>query len=87
MKKITVAIDGFSSTGKSTLAKELAKKLNYSYVDTGAMYRAVAYYALENELIREGEIDKEKLISRLAHINITFRYDPSEKPEYHFSQR
>ena len=54
MKKIVIAIDGFSSTGKSTVAKQLAKKLNYIYVDTGAMYRAVTYFALEHKFIGEG---------------------------------
>ena len=48
MKKITIAIDGFSSTGKSTLAKQLATKLGYVYVDTGAMYRAVTYFMMQN---------------------------------------
>lgn len=51
MRKITIAIDGFSSTGKSTLAKQLAKELEYVYVDTGAMYRAVAYFAMQNKFI------------------------------------
>ena len=56
MKKIVIAIDGFSSTGKSTIAKQLAKTLNYVYVDTGAMYRAVTYYAIKYnfDLIDEG---------------------------------
>ena len=75
MKKIIIAIDGFSSTGKSTVAKQLAKKLNYIYVDTGAMYRAVTYFALENNLIGEGYFKEEALIKRLADIQITFRFN------------
>ena len=68
MKKITIAIDGFSSTGKSTMAKELAKALNYSYVDTGAMYRAVALYAMQNEFT------KEELVNNLPNIKIHFEF-------------
>ena len=68
MKKITIAIDGFSSTGKSTLAKQLAKELNYSYVDTGAMYRAVALYSIKNKL------SNEALITKLDDIKIHFQF-------------
>ena len=75
MSKIIIAIDGFSSTGKSTVAKQLAKKLNYIYVDTGAMYRAVAYFALENEYIGEGFFKEEALIGSLEQINITFKFN------------
>jgi len=75
LKKITIAIDGFSSTGKSTLAKELAKALNYSYADTGAMYRSVALYAMENNFFKNGVLDKEALVVALPDINITFKYD------------
>ncbi|WP_369992789.1 (d)CMP kinase [Winogradskyella sp.] len=75
MKKIIIAIDGFSSTGKSTVAKQLAKELNYIYVDTGAMYRAVTYFALENDLIGEDFFHIEKLIERLDDIKITFKYN------------
>ena len=75
MKKIVIAIDGFSSTGKSTIAKQLAKTLNYIYVDTGAMYRAVAYFALENKFISEDVFDKEALINRLGNISITFKFN------------
>lgn len=78
MRKIVVAIDGFSSTGKSTIAKELAKTLNYIYVDTGAMYRAVTYYALTNGLIIDGELNKVSLIESLDKIHISFKYN-SEK--------
>ncbi len=58
MKKITIAIDGFSSTGKSTLAKQLAKELGYVYVDTGAMYRAVTLFAMQQGLISDNHFDK-----------------------------
>ena len=75
MKKIVIAIDGFSSTGKSTIARQLAKELNYIYVDTGAMYRAVTFFALENDLIGEDFFHSEKLIDRLDEINITFKYN------------
>ncbi|GGF75578.1 (d)CMP kinase [Wenyingzhuangia marina] len=73
--KITIAIDGFSSTGKSTVAKQLAKELGYIYVDTGAMYRAVALYAIQNNYINEGDINVEKLIESLDKINIDFKYN------------
>lgn len=67
-QKITIAIDGFSSTGKSTIAKLLAKKYNYIYVDTGAMYRAVALFAKKNQFIREDFFDVEKLMIGRAHV-------------------
>lgn len=76
MKNITIAIDGFSSTGKSTIAKELATKLKYIYVDSGAMYRAVTLYAMQHNLITENFFDKEKLISNLNEINLTFKFNP-----------
>lgn len=75
MKKITIAIDGFSSTGKSTLAKQLAQKLGYVYVDTGAMYRAVTLFAMQNQLISENAIEKELLISKLSEISLQFIYN------------
>ena len=65
MKPIIIAIDGFSSTGKSTLAKQLAKHLGYVYVDSGAMYRAVTYFAMQNKLVSEDYLDKEGLIKKL----------------------
>ncbi|MFD1063781.1 (d)CMP kinase [Winogradskyella litorisediminis] len=74
-KKIVIAIDGFSSTGKSTVARKLAKELGYIYVDTGAMYRAVTYFALENGFISEHKLDKEGLISELENIHITFKFN------------
>lgn len=72
MRKITIAVDGFSSTGKSTVAKQLADYLGYLYVDSGAMYRAVALYAMENELISKQHFDKEKLINSLPLIDVHF---------------
>ena len=74
--KITIAIDGFSSTGKSTLAKQLAKHLGYVYVDTGAMYRAVAYFAMKNELINSNYFDKLSLINSLPNIKLHFQFNP-----------
>ncbi|VXA96420.1 Cytidylate kinase [Flavobacterium sp. 9AF] len=76
MKKITIAIDGFSSTGKSTLAKQLAKQLGYVYVDTGAMYRAVTYYAMQNGYVSESFLDKEGLILKLSAIQLQFQFNP-----------
>ncbi len=75
MKKIIIAIDGFSSTGKSTLAKQIATYLGYIYVDTGAMYRAITLYALQNNLISAQHFDKEELIKKLPNINLTFAYN------------
>lgn len=74
--KITIAIDGHSSTGKSTVAKQLAKKLGYLYVDTGAMYRAVSYFALSENLLTNGQLDTEALEHRLKEIAITFERNP-----------
>lgn len=77
MKKITIAIDGFSSTGKSTLAKQLAKALGYVYVDTGAMYRAVAFFAMQNNWISEAEIAKDQIVKSLVNIKLHFQFNPS----------
>ncbi|MEX0313031.1 MAG: (d)CMP kinase [Allomuricauda sp.] len=71
MQKITIAIDGYSSTGKSTIAKQLAKALNYIYVDTGAMYRAVTLYALEHGYVGEND-DLEGLVQDLPNIHLKF---------------
>jgi cytidylate kinase len=73
--KITIAIDGFSSTGKSTIAKLLAKKYNYIYVDTGAMYRAVTLFAKQNLLVGIDFLKIEELISNLAQISLEFSYN------------
>lgn len=75
-KKITIAIDGFSSTGKSTVAKQLAKALEYIYVDSGAMYRAVTLFAMQNGLISGDSFDKANLIEQLKDITISFEYNP-----------
>lgn len=75
MKKITIAIDGFSSTGKSTIAKKLAQALNYVYVDSGAMYRAVTYFAIQKGIISNGEVSIEDLIKALPEIQISFKYN------------
>ncbi len=79
MKKITIAIDGHSSTGKSTAAKQLAKKLNYIYVDTGAMYRAVSYFVLQNRLLKNGEVREKDLIDLLDDIKIRFEKNPDSE--------
>ena len=72
-KRIIIAIDGFSSTGKSTMAKALARHIGYAYIDTGAMYRAVTLYCLENGLVNaDGTIDETQLIGRLGEIKISF---------------
>ncbi len=71
--KITIAIDGFSSTGKSTVAKRLAKALGYVYVDSGAMYRAVTVFAMKHGFISEDNFDKAALISKLDNIDISFK--------------
>lgn len=78
MKKIIIAIDGFSSTGKSTLAKQLSKKLQYVYVDTGAMYRAVTLYAMNYKLIDDEYFDKEGLILKVKDIKIHFEFNESK---------
>lgn len=75
-KKITIAIDGFSSTGKSTIAKQLAKHLGYVYVDTGAMYRAVTYFAMQNGYITADFFDKQTLINSLSSIKLHFEFNP-----------
>jgi len=74
-KKIIIAIDGYSSTGKSTLAKHLAREIGYVYVDTGAMYRAVTYYAMKQGLIDEHHFDTKKLISDLDNIDLNFEFN------------
>lgn len=75
-RKITIAIDGYSSCGKSTIARALAARLHYNYVDTGAMYRAVTLYALRNGLINGKQLDDEGLIDELEKVNIQFLFNP-----------
>ncbi len=80
MDYVIIAIDGFSSSGKSTLAKQLAKKLGYVYIDSGAMYRAVTLFAINNNIIRENFFDKDKLINKLPEINIHFDLNKNNDP-------
>ena len=76
MKKITIAIDGYSSCGKSTMAKDLAREVGYIYIDSGAMYRAVTLYCLENQLFTEDGIDTDKLKAAMPDIQISFQLNP-----------
>lgn len=77
--KIVIAIDGFSSCGKSTFAKLLAARLGYIFIDTGAMYRAVTLYGIENGAVSDGHVDSDKLVSMLHDISITFRFNPERQ--------
>jgi len=77
MQNITIAIDGFSSTGKSTIAKQLANKLSYVYVDTGAMYRAVTLYAMQNDYVSPESFNREEFVKQLEHITLDFKFNPS----------
>lgn len=79
MKKIVIAIDGFSSCGKSTMAKALARNIGYLYFDSGAMYRAVALYCMQNGLIEGEQINCDSLRERMKEIHITFEADPGTK--------
>jgi cytidylate kinase len=79
MKKITIAIDGHSSCGKSTMAKDLAKTIGYNYIDSGAMYRAVTLYCLENGLFNGDQPDLENLKKQLDKIHISFRFNEETK--------
>ncbi len=77
MKQITIAIDGHSSCGKSTMAKDLARQMGYVYIDTGAMYRSVTLYAMQNGMIDpQGNIDTQRLQAAMPDIHIAFRYNP-----------
>ncbi len=75
MRRITIAIDGYSSCGKSTLAKQLAHHLHYTYIDSGAMYRAIALYVIENGLVQDDKLNLVALLRVLKHIHIGFRHD------------
>lgn len=77
-KKITIAIDGFSACGKSTLAKDLAKRLAYVFIDSGAMYRAAALYCLKHQLIQDGKLDTVGIDNQLSKIDIHFETVSSE---------
>ena len=81
MKKITIAIDGHSSCGKSTMAKDLAREIGYIYIDSGAMYRAVTYYCLQHDLFVEDGVKLEALQAAMPNINITFRLNAEGRPE------
>lgn len=82
MKKIIIAIDGFSSCGKSTMAKDLAREIGYIYIDSGAMYRAVTLYSIQHELIHEGMIDTDALKKHIKDIHISFKLNPETgKPD------
>ena len=74
-QKIVIAIDGFSSCGKSTFAKAIAARLGYIFIDTGAMYRAVTLYALEQGAIVEGKVDEAAVVTLLPEVNITFKFN------------
>ncbi len=84
MNKINIAIDGYSSCGKSTLAKQLAKDLGYIYVDSGAMYRAVALYAMEHKLFSGLELDSSKLVEQLPKIDIHLSYNSETEKQITF---
>lgn len=87
-KKIIIAIDGHSSTGKSTVAKELAEILNYTYIDTGAMYRAVSLFAIEHGCVENEVINKEKLLENLNKVSITFQKNKeTNKIETYLNQK
>lgn len=81
-KKINVAIDGTSSSGKSTMAKALAKSEGYTYIDTGAMYRSVALFCLRHGLITDGKVDVERLLHMLPDINISFKIEDGKQITY-----
>ena len=73
--KINIAIDGHSSCGKSTIAKAIAKKFGMRYIDTGAMYRAITLFCFENKIIKDGEVDLQKLTLQLPNINVSFEFN------------
>ncbi|MBE6288268.1 MAG: (d)CMP kinase [Mediterranea massiliensis] len=87
MKKITIAIDGFSSCGKSTMAKDLAREIGYVYIDSGAMYRAVTLYCLENQLFQGNDIDTARLKAAMPQIEIHFELNPDTgKPDTYLNK-
>ena len=81
-KMINVAIDGTSSSGKSTMAKALAKSVGYTYIDTGAMYRSVALFCLRHGLITDGKVDVERMLPMLPDINISFKIEDGKQITY-----
>ena len=84
---ITIAVDGFSSSGKSTMAKKLAKTIGYAYIDSGAMYRAVTLYCLENNLFDGDRLDTEALERQLDNIRVTFGVNAEGKTETYLNGR
>ena len=82
MRKIIIAVDGFSSCGKSTMAKDLARETGYIYIDSGAMYRAITLYCLRNGLIKGDVVDSEALSKVIDSVIISFRLDPSTGKAY-----
>ena len=80
-KQIIIAVDGHSSCGKSTFAKQIAEKLNYIFIDSGAMYRALAFYALQNELVRDKQVNEQKLVNQLHNIQVSFKRNSKGKIE------
>ena len=81
MKKITIAIDGHSSCGKSTMAKDLAREIGYIYIDSGAMYRAVTYYCLQHDLFTEDNVKLAELQAAMPNIHISFQLNNEGRPE------
>jgi len=85
-RRITIAIDGHSSSGKSTMAKALAKELNYIYIDTGAMYRGATLFAMKERLIKDGDVDIENFNSAINRLFLAFKYNPAtDTSEIHLS--
>ena len=80
MKKITIAIDGHSSCGKSTMAKDLAREIGYIYIDSGAMYRAVTYYCLQHDLFTEDNVKLDALQAAMPNIHISFKLNDPLNP-------
>lgn len=78
-KKLIIAIDGHSSCGKSTVAKDLAKKINYTYIDSGAMYRVVTLFAMRNNLVNNDKVDENKLSHLIDQISISFKYNTEKQ--------
>jgi cytidylate kinase len=78
-KRLTIAIDGYSSSGKSTFAKKIAARLGYVFIDSGAMYRAVTLYAIRHGLASGGTVDEQALVAALGDIHIEFRFDPARE--------
>lgn len=87
MKKIVIAVDGFSSCGKSTMAKDLAKKINYIYIDSGAMYRAVTLFCIENNLFVGDALDEKRLKELFQNVKISFKLNEQSRPETYLNDK